>query len=84
MCGFGGGYRLSEGEISSTFRMDNEDGSSILLQNYHAVSQLAGTKPVHNLVPIIILFTKHDGRHESQDKVGEAKHVDPHKFGPKE
>jgi hypothetical protein len=62
------GIALSEEDISSTFRTHNEDGSSILLRNHHAVSQLAGTKPVHNLVPIIIFFTKHDSDPTEGDK----------------
>ena len=60
-------------EISSTFRMHNEDGSSIPLRNHYAVSQFAGTKSVHNLVPLIILFTKHDGDPIEGDKTRRTK-----------
>ena len=70
MCGFGGGHRLIRGRHFLHIQDASKDGSRILLRNHQAVSQLAGTKPVHNLVPLVILHQTRRGRQDSQGKWG--------------
>jgi len=66
--------------------------AAYLSETTYAVSQLAWIKSVHNLVPLIILFAKHDGDPIEGDRTlrtkrgggGDAKHVDPRKFDREE